>query len=78
MAWKRPGQTAFSLIPGRLDDGRIVLTVPPPDPDDLRDIGVSQEWLNSVGLGSADPVTNPEARLYGDTDGDGFNLLEEY
>lgn len=77
VAWKKPGAEGYALIPSALDDGRIVITVPPVDPEDVNDIGVPQSWLNSVGLGNL-PAGNPAVRLYGDTDGDGFNLLQEY
>lgn len=78
IGWKKPGDASFSAIPARLENGRIVLTVVPVDPEDPADIGVPHDWLVSVGLGNANPQTNPAVRLYGDTDGDGYNLLEEY
>lgn len=77
VGWKKPGTEGYVLIPPSLEDGRIVLTVPPVDPADPNDTGVPQEWLNSVGLGNL-PAGHPDVRLYGDTDGDGFNLLQEY
>lgn len=77
VAWKKPGDTEYSLIPSTLPDGKVALTAPPLDPEDPNDIGVPQSWLNSVGLGNL-PAGNPAVRLYGDEDGDGFNLLEEY
>lgn len=77
VAWKKPGAEGYALIPSALEDGKVVLTVPPVDPEDVNDIGVPQSWLNSVGLGNL-PAGNPAVRLYGDTDGDGFNLLQEY
>lgn len=78
VAWKKPGDADFSAIPEKLANGRVVLSVPPLDPEDPNDIGVPEEWLNSVGLGGINPQLSPEARLYGDTDGDGYTLLEEY
>lgn len=77
VAWKRPGDADYSLIPAQMEDGRVVLSTPPFDLEDPNDIGVPQDWLGSVGLGNL-PAGNPAVRLYGDTDGDGFNLLEEY
>lgn len=77
VAWKKPGDTEYSLIPSTLPDGKVALTTPPLDPEDPNDIGVPQSWLGSVGLGNL-PAGNPAVRLYGDEDGDGFNLLEEY
>lgn len=77
VAWKTPGAEQYALIPSTLEDGGIILTAPPVDPDDPNDIGVPQSWLNSVGLGNL-PAGHPAVRLYGDTDGDGFNLLQEY
>lgn len=78
IAWRRPGESTFSAIPSTLEDGTIVLSCPPPDPEDPYDIGVPQSWLSSVGLGGLSPAIDPRVRLYRDTDGDGFNLLREY
>lgn len=78
VGWRRPGSSVYEAIPAVLEDGSVVLTVAPVDSEDVRDIGVPQSWLDSVGLGTADPVTDSRVRLYDDPDGDGFNLLEEF
>ena len=77
LAWKKPGSAAYELIPAQSETGEVILSTPPREPEDEKDIGVPQSWLGSVGLGSL-PAGHPSVRLYGDTDGDGFNLLEEY
>lgn len=78
IAWKKPGDTDFSLIPDKLESGRVVLSLPPLDSEDPNDVGVPEEWLGSMGIVGGNPLTNPELRLYGDADGDGCSLLTEY
>lgn len=82
LAWKRPGDSEFSVIEATDSDGNLQLCVPAPEPEDLEDLGVPRVWLEACGLVQvgvpADAESDFRLRLFEDVDGDGLDLLEEF